>query len=77
MDDDGLKEDCATQTIIESNFDSTTAELIEWCEHQIKKLEVENDDIKLYIDKLNFLFQLHNKESKRCEKTKLDEDTKI
>ena len=102
MDDDEIKEDCATQTIIESSLDSTTAELIEGCEtayemiirlesyflqvgpsklyqieYQIKKLEVENDDIKLYIDKLNFLFQLHNKESKRCEKTKLDEDTKI
>ena len=44
-------------------------------EYQIKKLEVENDDIKLYIDKLNYLFQLHDKESKRCEKTKLDEET--
>jgi len=102
MDDDELKEDCATQTIIESSLDSTTAELIEGCEtsyemiirlesyflqvgpsklyqieYQIKKLEVENDDIKLYIDKLNYLFQLHDKESKRCEKTKLDEETKI
>jgi len=32
MDDDELKEDCATQTIIESSLDSTTAELIEGCE---------------------------------------------
>jgi len=46
-------------------------------EYQIKKLEVENDDIKLYIDKLNYLFQLHDKESKRCKKTKLYEETKI
>ena len=30
-----------------------------------------------YIDKLNYLFQLHDKELKRCEKTKLDEETKI
>ena len=46
-------------------------------EYQIKKLEVKNDDIKLYIDKLNYLFQLHDKESNRCEKTKLNEKTKI
>jgi len=32
MDDDELKEDYATQTIIESSLDSTTAELIEGCE---------------------------------------------
>jgi len=32
MDDDELKEDCTTQTIIESSLDSTTAELIEGCE---------------------------------------------
>ena len=100
MDDDELKEDCATQTIIESSLDSTTAELIERCEtayemiirlesyflqvrpsklyqieYKINKLEVENNYIKLYKDKLNYLFQLHDKESKRCEKTKLDEET--
>ena len=36
MDDDELKEDCATQTIIESSSDSTTAELLKDVKQHMK-----------------------------------------
>jgi len=44
---------------------------------KIKKFEIENDDIKLYLDNLNSLFTEYDNEAKLQNKPELSEETKV
>jgi len=44
---------------------------------KIKKLEIENDNFKLYLDNLNSLFTEYNNEEKLQNKPELSEETKV
>jgi len=46
-------------------------------EMKIKKLEIENDDFKLYIDNLNSLCTEYNNMAKLQNKSKLSEEIKV
>ncbi|KAG4096574.1 hypothetical protein H8356DRAFT_1042800 [Neocallimastix lanati (nom. inval.)] len=44
---------------------------------KIKKLEIENDNVKRYLDNLNSLFREYNNEAKLQNKPELSEETKV
>jgi len=62
---------------LKERFSETGPSRLFEIEMKIKKLEIENDDFKLYLDNLNSLFTEYNNEAKSQNKPELSEETKV
>ena len=62
---------------LKERFSETSPSRLFEIEMKIKKIEIENDDFKFYLDNPNSLFSEYNNEAKFQNKPELSEETKV